>query len=105
MNVCLQLNISRETSKSGASVDELPALAEAVLQLPRLQLRGLMAIPEPSEDLATQRERFNQVYQAFQTLQQAGYPLDTLSMGMSDDLEAAIAEAAPCLAPETKPRT
>lgn len=91
LNVCLQVNISDENSKSGCSASELPALAEAVNALPNLRLRGLMAIPEPTEDTAEQ----NAAFAAVRDLQQRlNLPLDTLSMGMSHDLEAAIAQGA-----------
>jgi hypothetical protein len=96
LNVCLQVNISGEATKSGVSVEALPALAQAVLVLPRLRLRGLMAIPQPSEDVAEQRAAFRRLRAAFEDLQSRlgarGAALDTLSMGMSADLEAAIAE-------------
>ena len=91
LNICLQVNVSGEASKSGCSPAELPALAQAVNALPGLRLRGLMAIPEPTEDRAEQEA-------AFATLRelqaQLGLGLDTLSMGMSHDLEAAIAQGA-----------
>ncbi|MEZ5589799.1 MAG: YggS family pyridoxal phosphate-dependent enzyme [Gammaproteobacteria bacterium] len=92
LNICLQVNISAEASKSGLSPDELPAVAAAVAQLPRLRLRGLMAIPAPTADFEQQRRSFQAVHQLQQQLQQTGLQLDALSMGMSDDLEAAIAE-------------
>lgn len=91
LNICLQVNVSGEASKSGCTPAELPALAAAVAQLPRLKLRGLMAIPEPSADPAAQRAAFEQV-RALQESLNLG--LDTLSMGMSHDLEAAIAAGA-----------
>ena len=91
LNVCLQVNVSGEASKSGCAPEELPALAAAVGNLPNLQLRGLMAIPEPTDDLAAQHAAFAQLRQLLQSLDPA---LDTLSMGMSHDLEAAIAEGA-----------
>jgi pyridoxal phosphate enzyme (YggS family) len=94
LQVCIELNVSGEVSKAGVSVSELPALADAVAALPRLQLRGLMAIPAPMGDRAAQRAAFRQVRQAFETLVAQGHPLDTLSMGMSADLEAAIQEGA-----------
>ncbi len=94
LQVCLQVNISAEQSKSGASLDELPRLASEVLLLPRLQLRGLMAIPAPSSDPAQQRAAFAKLRLALEQLQPLAPALDTLSMGMSDDLEAAIAEGA-----------
>ncbi|WPP44273.1 YggS family pyridoxal phosphate-dependent enzyme [Pseudomonas sp. AN-1] len=91
LNVCLQVNVSGETSKSGCSPEELPALAAAVAALPNLCLRGLMAIPEPTPDVAAQRAAFARLRALRDSLP---LPLDTLSMGMSDDLEAAIAEGA-----------
>ncbi|MFF7706415.1 YggS family pyridoxal phosphate-dependent enzyme [Pseudomonas sp. NPDC007930] len=91
LNVCLQVNISGEASKAGCTPEQLPALAAAVAALPNLRLRGLMAIPEPTEDRAAQDAAFALV-QALQ--QQLQLPLDTLSMGMSHDLEAAIAHGA-----------
>jgi pyridoxal phosphate enzyme (YggS family) len=94
LNVCLQVNISAEASKSGCSLAELPALARAVAALPRLRLRGLMAIPAPAEGLEQQRQPFRRLREALEQLNAAGLQLDTLSMGMSDDLEAAVAEGA-----------
>ncbi len=92
LNVCLQVNVSGEASKSGVAADALPALARAVAALPRLKLRGLMAIPAPAADRAQQRSAFRCLRLAFEELKAAGLPLDTLSMGMTDDLEAAILE-------------
>lgn len=92
LNVLLQVNISEEPSKSGVTLAELPALAAAVAELPRLRLRGLMAIPAPTPTTAQQRQAFRLLSEAFQTLKPALPDFDTLSMGMSDDLEAAIAE-------------
>jgi pyridoxal phosphate enzyme (YggS family) len=94
LQVCLQVNISGEQSKSGVSLEELPALASEVLLLPRLQLRGLMAIPAPSPEPARQRAAFAALRLALEQLQSLAPGMDTLSMGMSDDLEAAIAEGA-----------
>lgn len=94
LQVCLQVNISGEASKSGAAPAELPDLARAVAALPRLRLRGLMAIPAPAPDFERQRLAFRTSRQLLEQLQQAGLALDTLSMGMSDDMEAAIAEGA-----------
>lgn len=91
LNICLQVNVSGEASKSGCHPDELPALATAVSQLPNLRLRGLMAIPEATEDPASQRAAFARLRTMSETL---NLNLDTLSMGMSQDLEAAIAEGA-----------
>ena len=92
LQVCLQVNISAEESKSGISLEELPALASLVEQLPRLQLRGLMAIPAATDDQIEQRKSFAQLRQAFEDLQQKHPAMDTLSMGMSGDWEAAVAE-------------
>jgi hypothetical protein len=94
LNICLQVNISGEASKSGLFPQELPAVAAQVAQLPHLRLRGLMAIPAPSEDPAQQRAAFAAVRGLYEQLRQSGLPLDTLSMGMSADLEAALAEGA-----------
>ncbi|UUW70208.1 YggS family pyridoxal phosphate-dependent enzyme [Pseudomonas oryzihabitans] len=91
LNICLQVNVSGEASKSGCHPDELPALAAAVGQLPNLRLRGLMAIPEATDDPASQRAVFARLRTMSETL---NLGLDTLSMGMSQDLEAAIAEGA-----------
>jgi len=94
LNICLQVNISGEASKSGASPEELPGLAREVAQLPNLRLRGLMAIPEPTTDVAEQRAAFARVRALFDALRADGLALDTLSMGMSGDLAPAIAEGA-----------
>jgi hypothetical protein len=94
LNVCLQVNISGEESKSGASPEEAPALAQAIAALPRLKLRGLMAIPEPASSFEQQRAPFSRLRGLFDQLCAQGLALDTLSMGMSDDMEAAIAEGA-----------
>ena len=94
LQVCIELNVSGEASKGGVAVAELPALAEAMSALPGLQLRGLMAIPAPATDIAAQRAAFRQVRVAFEALVARGHALDTLSMGMSADLEAAILEGA-----------
>ena len=92
LNVCLQINISGEASKSGMQATELSTLAHAVAALPRLQLRGLMAIPAPTPDRAGQRAAFGQLRDLLLGLRAEGLALDTLSMGMSADLAAAIAE-------------
>jgi len=92
LQCCLQVNISGEASKSGISLDELPRLAEKVMALPRLQLRGLMAIPAASSDPAKQRAAFARLRQAMTDLAPLAPGMDTLSMGMSGDCEAAIAE-------------
>jgi hypothetical protein len=94
LNVCLQVNVSGESSKSGCAPESAPELARAVVQLPNLRLRGLMAIPEPTEDLALARRRFAGLRELRDRLVADGLPLDTLSMGMSHDLEAAIMEGA-----------
>jgi pyridoxal phosphate enzyme (YggS family) len=94
LNVCLQVNISGEASKSGFMPDEVPAAAHAVAALPRLRLRGLMAIPEPAGDFDAQRAPHRALRALFERLRGEGLDLDTLSMGMSADLEAAVAEGA-----------
>jgi hypothetical protein len=94
LNVCLQVNISAEASKSGVPPAEVHALARAIAALPRLRLRGLMAIPEPQGDLDAQRAPHRALRELQQLLVRDGLPLDTLSMGMSADLEAAVAEGA-----------
>ncbi|WP_423204484.1 YggS family pyridoxal phosphate-dependent enzyme [Pseudomonas kribbensis] len=91
LNICIQVNVSGEASKSGCTPQDLPALAQAISALPRLKLRGLMAIPEPSEDRAEQDAAFAAVQKLQANLD---LPLDTLSMGMSHDLESAIAQGA-----------
>jgi len=94
LNLCLQVNVSGEASKSGVALAELPALAEAVAALPaaRVRLAGLMSIPEPSADAAAQRAAHRRLRELRDDLRSRGLVLDTLSMGMSGDLEAAIAE-------------
>jgi pyridoxal phosphate enzyme (YggS family) len=94
LQVCLQVNVSGEASKSGVPPDEVSRLAHAVAVLPQLCLRGLMCIPEPSEDQSLLRRRFALLRQLNEQLRAEGLALDTLSMGMSHDLEAAIAEGA-----------
>ena len=91
LNICIQVNVSGEASKSGCTPADLPALATAISALPRLKLRGLMAIPEPTEDRAEQDAAFTTVRDLQASLNLA---LDTLSMGMSHDLESAIAQGA-----------
>lgn len=93
LNVCIQVNVSGEASKSGVAPADVLALAQGIVALPRLALRGLMSIPEPTPDAQLLRQRHRAVADLAQQLQASlGRPLDTLSMGMSDDLEAAIAE-------------
>jgi len=94
LQVCLQVNVSGEASKSGLAPAEVPDVARAVARLPGLRLRGLMAIPEPTGDVAAQRESHRALRELLHALQRDGLALDTLSMGMSADLEAAIAEGA-----------
>ena len=94
LQVCLQVNVAGEESKSGAEPAELEALARAVARLPGLALRGLMSIPIPTSDPAQQRAQFRAVRELKDRLGAAGIALDQLSMGMSEDLEAAIAEGA-----------
>jgi pyridoxal phosphate enzyme (YggS family) len=92
LQVCLQVNIDDEASKSGCSLAEAPTLARLIAQLPGLRLRGLMAIPQPQADAQRMREPFGRLRELFERMRADGLPVDTLSMGMSDDLEAAIAE-------------
>lgn len=94
LNVCLQVNVSGEASKSGVAPAELPALAREVAALPRLVLRGLMSIPEPTPDLAAQRRSHAALRELLAQLRAEGLALDTLSMGMTADLEAAVLEGA-----------
>ncbi len=94
LQLCLQVNVSGEASKGGVAPEEAEALAARVASLPRLQLRGLMAIPAPTEDVALQRRQFRIVARLLASLNRRNFHLDTLSMGMSDDMEAAIAEGA-----------
>jgi pyridoxal phosphate enzyme (YggS family) len=95
LNICIQVNVSGEASKSGCTPADLPALASAISALPRLKLRGLMAIPEPTEDRAEQDAAFAVVRDLNNSLQASlNLPLDALSMGMSHDLESAIAQGA-----------
>lgn len=94
LDVCIQINVSGEHSKSGVPPGAELVLARAISTLPRLRLRGLMTIPEPTPDAALQRRRFALLRETRDRLAAAGIALDTLSMGMSDDLEAAIAEGA-----------
>jgi PLP dependent protein len=94
LQVCIQVNLSGEASKSGCMPAEALALCQAIVSLPRLRLRGLMAIPAASDDPKTQRQSFRQLRDLFETIRSTGLPLDTLSMGMTHDLESAIAEGA-----------
>jgi pyridoxal phosphate enzyme (YggS family) len=92
LNICIQVNIDLEDSKSGVAPDDIIALAEAIRDLPNIRLRGLMAIPAERSSFESQREPFAKMKQALQDLQQRGLECDTLSMGMSHDMQAAIAE-------------
>lgn len=92
LNVCIQVNVSDESTKSGVALDEVPALAEAIANMPQLRLRGLMAIPSPEDSFNAQRAPFKRLKEALDSLSDAGYDVDTLSMGMTNDMEAAIAE-------------
>jgi len=95
INLCLQVNVSGEASKSGCAPAEVAGLADAIAPLPGVRLRGLMAIPEPTDDASLQRRRFAMLRGLFEDIRaKPGSKLDTLSMGMSDDLEAAIMEGA-----------
>jgi pyridoxal phosphate enzyme (YggS family) len=94
LNICLQVNIGGEVSKGGAAPNEAIALAREIAALPGLRLRGLMAIPRPTTDIAEQRAQFRQLRELFDQAKSQGLDVDTLSMGMSDDLEAAIMEGA-----------
>jgi len=91
LQVCLQVNVDGGANKSGVAPKEVLSLARAVAALPRLRLRGVMAIPEPAPDFAAQRELFLRAASAFDQIRASGIELDTLSLGMSADLEAAIA--------------
>ncbi|WP_420476793.1 YggS family pyridoxal phosphate-dependent enzyme [Noviherbaspirillum sp. ST9] len=94
LNICLQVNISGEDTKSGVAPQDVAAVAKAIARLPNLKLRGLMAIPEPADDVEQQRAPFRKLRQLFEQLNEEGLALDTLSMGMSADMDAAIAEGA-----------
>jgi pyridoxal phosphate enzyme (YggS family) len=91
LQVCLQVNVDGGANKSGVAADEALALAQAVAALPRLRLRGLMAIPEPAADFAAQRDLFLRAHAVYEQIRDSGIALDTLSLGMSADLEAAVA--------------
>ncbi|MCP3688924.1 MAG: YggS family pyridoxal phosphate-dependent enzyme [Gammaproteobacteria bacterium] len=94
LNVCIQVNIEQEASKSGVILAEVPELARQMAALPNLRLRGLMAIPAPADDFESQREPFSKLRAMLKTLNQNGLSCDTLSMGMTHDMSAAIAEGA-----------
>jgi hypothetical protein len=94
LNICVQVNIDQEESKSGVTIDALLQLCEAIDELPKLKLRGLMCIPANQKDFEEQRKPFAKIYQQQELLIQHGLKLDTLSMGMTNDFEAAIKEGA-----------
>jgi pyridoxal phosphate enzyme (YggS family) len=95
LQVCVQVNVDREARKAGVLLEHLPEVVRAIAPLPRLRLRGLMAIPAPRQELEEQRQPFRALREARDRLQEStGLAFDTLSMGMSDDLEAAIFEGA-----------
>jgi pyridoxal phosphate enzyme (YggS family) len=94
LDICIQVNVSDESTKSGITPGQALELASQVKALPRLRLRGLMTIPEPTDDRALQLERFAQLRRLKERIASAGIALDTLSMGMTDDLEAALEEGA-----------
>lgn len=94
LNICLEVNISEESSKAGFLLNELDGVIEEVRKLPHIKLRGLMAIPAQADSFEQQRQIFKPLREKLESFNQQGYELDTLSMGMSNDMEAAIAEGA-----------
>jgi len=94
INVCIQVNVSGESTKSGVNLDDLASLADYIMTLPRLKLRGLMALPQKTSDNRAQRQAFHTLYTAMEELNLKGLALDTLSMGMSNDWPAAVKEGA-----------
>ncbi len=92
LNICIQVNVSNEDTKSGVNLNGVISLAKLLQNMPGIKLRGLMAIPEPTDDVNLQRQNFCKLRKMFEELNQEGFGLDTLSMGMSDDLESAVAE-------------
>ena len=92
LNICIQVNVDLEESKAGIALEKVPELSQQISQLPNIRLRGLMAIPAPSTSLEAQRKPFAKLRLAFEQMQQGGLDCDTLSIGMSHDIEAAIAE-------------
>jgi pyridoxal phosphate enzyme (YggS family) len=97
LNVCLQVCLEEEPGKGGVMPEQIPALAATVAGLPRIRLRGLMAIPPPADDFALQRGYFRRLRELFDELKAAGLQIDTLSMGMTGDMEAAVAEGSTIL--------
>jgi PLP dependent protein len=94
LNVCIQVNVSGEASKSGCAVEQVLAIAQTIAELPRLRLRGVMAIPEATDNLEALKQQFSTASETLVSLQRAGFKVDTLSMGMSSDLALAIASGA-----------
>jgi pyridoxal phosphate enzyme (YggS family) len=92
LNICIQVNVDLEESKAGIPLEQVPALSQQISQLPNIRLRGLMAIPAPGASVESQRKPFAKLRQAFEQMQSSAIECDTLSMGMSHDIEAAIAE-------------
>ena len=92
LNICIQVNVDHEESKAGITLEAVPELSQQISKLPNIRLRGLMAIPAPSNSIESQREPFAKLRVAFELMQQSGLDCDTLSIGMSHDIEAAIAE-------------
>ncbi len=97
LNVCIEVNVDREPQKSGVLLDEVADFAKEIQQFPRLQLRGLMAVPAHHEEFELQRQSCRLLSQAYQQLKMLGFQLDTLSMGMTGDMVAAIAEGSTML--------
>lgn len=97
LNICIEVNVSDETNKAGVALNEVIDLATYCQTLPALKLRGLMTIPQQTEHVNQQRNAFKQLAHLFKTMQQQGFDMDTLSMGMTDDFEAAIAEGSTML--------
>ncbi len=97
LNVCIQVNIDEEPAKSGIAATDVVAFAESILTFPKLKLRGLMAIPKPTPSFESKRKPFHKLHQVYEKLLTNGFELDTLSMGMSQDFEAAIAEGSTLL--------
>ncbi len=97
LNICVQINISGENSKSGLHIKQVPEFIEAISDFDRLKVRGLMALPAPAKELQAQRQPFKEIYQSFEQLNNADLKLDTLSLGTTQDREAAIAEGSTIL--------
>ena len=92
LNICIEVNLDQEASKSGIMLDDIPSLAKEINDLPGVRLRGLMAIPAPQPDIELQRKTFRKLKQALSNLNRLGFDCDTLSTGMTNDMQAAIAE-------------